>query len=130
MRETPLPSPRVRPKDPAITEPLAAIYPPNLPKQISTSQCRPLTQGGVGAFGSSRARRMPRCRPAVDATGVTPWAARARADHPNIRDEVKRNVLERTPSEVRVTLEATVDELLANWVQVAGEQTANGAAFY
>ena len=38
-------------------------------------------------------------------------------------------MLERAPAEVRAGLATTVDELLADWVQVADEQTANGARF-
>jgi hypothetical protein len=95
---------------------------------------------------------------AVEATSVTPWAARAldralaavlvaiarhidpalthetavRAlvDHPHVRDEVKRTIIDRAPVEVRADLADTIDGLLTDWMQVNNDQTANGARFY
>jgi len=57
-------------------------------------------------------------------------AVRALADYPNVQDDVKRAVLERAPADLQTGLAATVDELLADWVKVADEQTANGGSFY
>jgi len=96
----------------------------------------------------------------VEATSVTPWAARAldralaavvvaiarhldpaltpelaaRAlkDQPDIALRVREAIIERAPAAVaggKADLSRLIDDLLADWVAVADEQTANGQPF-
>jgi len=95
---------------------------------------------------------------AVEATSVTPWAARALdralaavlvsmarhvdpaltqetavralADYPHIQAAVKQTLLQRAPVELRGRLADAIDELLRDWVQVVNDQTATGTRFY
>lgn len=98
---------------------------------------------------------------AVEATSVTPWAARAldralaavvvtltrhldpfltpeRAvsalkEQPEVRRRVRDTIIDRAPEAAvaggREALAAAVDSLLADWIQVADEQTATGRPF-
>jgi hypothetical protein len=98
---------------------------------------------------------------AVEATSVTPWAARAldRAlaavvvalarhlvpdmtqngavaalkDHPDLRDKVKRAIMDRAPPEAIAggpeALSQAIDGLFDGWIQVAEEQTRTSGSF-
>lgn len=99
---------------------------------------------------------------AVEATSVTPWAARALdrglaavvvslarhmlpemtpngaaraiADYPDLRDKVRKAIVDRAPKNAVVggtqALEEAVDHLLDTWIELAQEQTAAGGDFY
>ena len=93
----------------------------------------------------------------VEATSVTPWAARALdralpavlvaltrhleptmtwdsaaraiANNPDVQDTVRQALLDRAPAEVRDALSTAVDELLSDWATIAQQQTAQGGSF-
>jgi len=97
----------------------------------------------------------------VEATSVTPWAARAldRAlaavvvslarhlvsdmtpsgavarlkDHPDLRDQVKRAILDRAPADAvaggKRVLAAAIDSLFDGWINTAEKQTNTGGSF-
>jgi hypothetical protein len=95
---------------------------------------------------------------AVEATSVTPWAARALdralaavlvamarhidpalthevavrslADYPHVQVAVKQALMQRAPIELRTRLGDAIDSLLSDWARVVDDQVATGSRFY
>jgi hypothetical protein len=66
----------------------------------------------------------------IDPTLTHETAVRALADHPQVQEMVKQTLLQRAPAELRLSLSATVEELLRDWMRVVDDQIANGTRFY